>query len=148
MKYSVLALMVFAFAAALCLVSASRTYCNEKPKVQSQFVDQDGDGIDDSRIDTNGDGIPDEKSEKTNSVEAKSSVDDNEGMFTAVLDVKSIYRQFLSNSAKHGLLKSSVRALCVCRGGIESTSGFGPGSGIGGGAVFGGHCEGGVCLPD
>ena len=53
----------------------------------------------------------------------------------------------LSNAQKFCRLRMSVRALAQSRGAFEESNEFGVGEGIGAGAVMGGVCQGGVCVP-
>lgn len=114
------------------------------PKVA--FVDLDGDGLNDSAADKDNDGIPDPFD---TDVEAPAQADlGMDDMF----DLGELNDQFqteieplVTNSQAFARARVSMICLAQSRGGFGSGDSFGPGEGIGCGAVLGGVCEGGVC---
>jgi len=128
----------------LCLTVVNAEETVDKP---CRFVDIDGDGIDDNARDLDEDGIPDiishEESQEndTPAVELAS----NMGDFSMSLGSTSEIESSKSRASAFSSRKFSARGLSSDRGGIDSGDGFGPGSGIGIGAVKTPVCVGGVC---
>lgn len=127
---------------------------DQAPKKTDQqkkcFVDFDGDGFDDNALDDDLDGIPNDvdpdyvKPEIEAQAEAAPEQDD----FFALDNMDPVPAlDFLSNAQKFCRLRMSVRALTQSRGAFEESNEFGVGEGIGAGAVMGGVCQGGVCVP-
>jgi hypothetical protein len=114
----------------------------EKSKADA-FVDLDGDGLDDANADDNDNGIPDkfEASQKSAEPAVSGSLGDifNRGELAAFSaeDILSKYAGFCKRQFR-------TRDLAVHRGGFNSGEGFGPGNGIGIGAVSAG-CVGPGC---
>jgi hypothetical protein len=106
------------------------------------FVDLDGDGFNDNASDADNNSIPDE-AESNHDTEVEP-----ENAFLAFKPIESIgdfdLSSLLDNSEKFGKLKALTSAISCCRGGLEPGESFGPGNGIGSGAVAGG-CPGGIC---
>jgi hypothetical protein len=112
------------------------------------FVDFDGDGFDDNALDDDLDGIPNDVDpdyvKPKVETQAESQLDD----FFALDDMAPVSTlDLLSNAQKFCRLRMSVRALAQSRGAFEESNEFGVGEGIGAGAVMGGVCQGGVCVP-
>ena len=107
------------------------------------FVDHDGDGINDLYSDGNSNGIPDafESDETADEPELTAALGDvfNFGEIAAGPsdEILSAYEGFCER-------KFRTRDLCRHRGGFNAGEEFGPGNGIGSGAMSGG-CVGGVC---
>lgn len=117
-------------------------YANDSENSKSAFVDLDGDGFNDNASDADNNSIPDE-------AESSHDLDSESGSaFLAFTPIESMgdfdLSSLLGNSEKFGKLRAAVSALSCCRGGLEPAENFGPGNGIGSGAVAGG-CPGGVC---
>jgi hypothetical protein len=112
---------------------------------ETGFVDLDGDGFDDYAPDENGDGIPDEmKSDKTGETDQET---ENSGQISAFAPMQDLGEynidEYLPNSERFGRLEFTTRAQSLFRGGFDIDKNFGPGNGIGSGALSG--CAGGVC---
>ena len=115
--------------------------------VSTAFEDLDGDGFNDRAPDRNRDGIPD--ASRPQDLDKASSLSEDAGVATDIFagkfDSPTDLSDLLPNSERFARLKLACRALCSNRAGLDSD--FGPGEGIGVGAVFGagGACSGGVC---
>lgn len=135
-----------ALATSLCLaVTGHKVWSAQQPV--TVFVDLDGDGFDDRAGDRNRDGIPD-MTEQTggHSISGAAGLADATGdIFAGKFDSPSGLEDILDNSERFVLLKQSCRALTGYRGRFDGD--FGPGEGIGVGAVKGvaAPCSGGVC---
>ncbi|MFH1373713.1 MAG: hypothetical protein ABII79_07960 [bacterium] len=108
------------------------------------FVDLDGDGLNDNLPDLNYDGIPDfdKADQPAESFVSQSTISDFlNSMDSAVPRLDLV----LSNSDGFRGLMFQVRGLSQCRGGFGDDENFGPGYGIGQGAMKGG-CVGGACV--
>jgi hypothetical protein len=110
---------------------------------QSRFVDLDGDGLNDNVADENNDGLPDfgKKEAPQRQFTVRGVTTD---IFKGLESNDAPIKLFLSNSDRFRSLKFCTRSLAQCRGGFTSGDEFGPGNGIGQGALSG-HCAGGVC---
>jgi len=106
------------------------------------FVDLDGDGFNDRATDQDTDGIPDAVDSERSKLETGGTTAED---FFSAGDLLPKTAVFLTNSSAFNHLKTSVAARVQSRGGFGSGSDFGPASGLGGGGVLGGACEGGVC---
>ena len=117
----------------------------DSPK-QQVFTDQDGDGINDNLADNDNSGIPDRfESKAADTVGQTGSllgeVFNAESAQTATDDLLSGVDRFFQRRFRTRTLMHR----CHCFGGNED---FGPGNGIGMGAMGGaGGCTGGVCSP-
>jgi hypothetical protein len=113
------------------------------PPTNSRFVDLDGDGLNDNILDQNHDGIPDfgkkEASQRHFTVRGVTT-----DIFKGLETNEAPTKLYLSNSDRFRSLKFCTRSLAQCRGGFTSGDEFGPGNGIGQGALSG-NCAGGVC---
>ncbi|HDS01034.1 MAG TPA: hypothetical protein ENO22_13615 [candidate division Zixibacteria bacterium] len=134
------AFMIFAF----CSFGSSPLRADDGAESEELFVDLDGDGFNDNTPDEDNNSIPDSAEDdkysdrnKTANALASTEFKPIEGL--GEFDLSSL----LSNSELFGQLKFLTRAQSCCRGGFEAGSDFGPGNGIGLGAVSG--CAGGVC---
>jgi hypothetical protein len=110
------------------------------------FVDLDGDGFNDNAEDEDLDGIPNEVDPDyvKPSPQAHDELDD----FFALDDTpQAPMVDLLTNAQRFCRLRMSVRSLAQSRGAFDATNEFGVGEGIGTGAVMGGVCQGGVCVP-
>lgn len=120
----------------------SHLYADDSENSKPAFVDLDGDGFNDNAADADNNSIPDAAESDHNSNTESGSA------FLAFKPIESMgnfdLSSLLGNSEKFGKLKAAVSALSCCRGGLEPAENFGPGNGIGSGAVAGG-CPGGVC---
>ena len=132
--------------AGIVLLASAVSVCSEAPQSNLPFIDRDGDGFDDNAADYNNDGIPD--AYRTGGAEAADAVASTEaynfaGRLTPSPEALA-GAQDQKKSRYFNSLKMRARGLCSNRCGYDS--GFGPGNGIGVGAVKGGGgCEGGVC---
>jgi hypothetical protein len=141
-----------AYLSILCIISLafilypiSIASAEDDKTEKTVFVDLDGDGFDDNAPDENGDGIPDEmKSVKTE--EAEQDIE-NSGQLSAFAPLQDLGEytidEYLPNSERFGRLEFTTRAQSSFRGGFDIDENFGPGNGIGSGAISG--CAGGVC---
>jgi len=113
---------------------------------ENSFVDLDGDGFNDNAIDNNADGIPDDPNEQIDTVP---SDDSSESTGFVNFDAGFSNSQVTphTNSEKFARLSFTTRALGTNRGGFGAGDDFGPGNGIGIGAISAGGCSGGVCRP-
>ena len=110
---------------------------------KSQYVDLDGDGLNDNIADQNHDGIPD--------FEVNAPLQPRLTMRGATTDIFSHMKTVevrntlsLSHSNRFRQLEFCTRSLAQCRGGFSSGDEFGPGNGMGQGTMSG-NCAGGVC---
>ncbi len=109
-----------------------------------RFVDLDGDGLNDNLPDLNHDGIPDfdKVAQPAESFVSQSAIGDFlNSMESAVPQLDLV----LDNSEGFRSLMFQARGLSQCRGGFSDNEGFGPGCGIGQGAMKSG-CVGGACV--
>ncbi len=116
------------------------------------FVDFDGDGFDDNALDDDLDGVPNEVDPDYVKPDAEAQLErqaeSQEDDFFALDDMDPVPTiDLLSNAQKFCRLRMSVRALAQSRGAFDESNEFGVGEGIGAGAVMGGVCQGGVCVP-
>ncbi len=112
---------------------------------QDKYIDLDGDGFDDNIDDQDGDGIPDKTSKQaTPDILSKSAATE---MFASVQLLGTRLPVFLHNSGTFNHLRRQLTDLAQYRGGFSLGAEFGPGSDIGSGAVLGGACAGGACIP-
>lgn len=110
------------------------------------FVDLDGDGLNDSAADKDNDGIPDAyDSDVPTLAPDTSGVYDYFDLGDLDADLEADIEPIMSNSQAFARARVSMVCLTQSRGGFGSGDNFGPGEGIGCGAVLGGVCEGGVC---
>ncbi len=109
----------------------------------TRFVDLDGDGLNDNIADQNDDGIPDfgKKVVSQRHFTVRGVTTD---LFKGLETHQAPTELYLSKSDRFRSLKFCTRSLAQCRGGFTSGDEFGPGNGIGQGALSG-HCAGGVC---
>jgi len=113
------------------------------PPQNRRFVDLDGDGLNDNVRDLDHDGIPDFRKE-TAPEPPLITLRGATNIFKAIEPSDSDVSLFLSNSERFGHLRFCTRALSQCRSGFASSEDFGPGNGIGQGALSG-NCVGGIC---
>jgi len=109
----------------------------------SRFIDLDGDGFNDNIPDVNNDGIPDFSVEMTQESRVISPSGESD-IFGSLMNDVFLPELKLPYSQKFNRLKYCARDLCKSRGGFGSDEAFGPGNGIGQGALSG-HCLGGIC---
>lgn len=129
------------------ILSTATLYAEETEAKPCCFVDIDGDGIDDNARDLDKDGIPDiiageNDSEKISDVKFASKLGD----FSISMETSAAVDNGKSRAGEFSSRRFSARGISSDRGGIESGDGFGPGSGIGIGAVKTPVCVGGVCI--
>ena len=109
-----------------------------------RFVDLDGDGLNDNLPDLNHDGIPDfgKADQPEESFVSHSAISDFLiSMDSAVPQLDLV----LDNLDGFRSLMFQARGLSQCRGGFGDDENFGPGYGIGQGAMKSG-CVGGACV--
>lgn len=130
---------------AFILLPSSTTLAEDEKTEKTVFVDLDGDGFNDNAPDENGDGIPDEmKSGKNKEKDQEAGSSGQISAFTPLQDLgEYTIDEYLPNSERFGRLEFTTRAQSSFRGGFDIDKSFGPGTGIGGGAMSG--CPGGVC---
>jgi hypothetical protein len=130
--------LVFLFFLAFLSLPLMHLQAEDSDVSKPAFVDLDGDGFNDNASDADNNSIPDE---------AESNVEP-ENAFLAFKPIEAVgdfdLSSLLANSEKFGKLKALTSAISCCRGGLEPGENFGPGNGIGSGAVAGG-CPGGIC---
>ncbi|MBN2226214.1 MAG: hypothetical protein JW763_02500 [candidate division Zixibacteria bacterium] len=134
------------FAIAIVLPGMTSNIVAETAKEQdTTYVDLDGDGCNDNATDRNADGIPDATDRET--AENSSAVSEATGFvnFDAGFSNPTVAPR--NTSEKFARLSFTTRALCTNRGGFGAGDNFGPGNGIGIGALSAGGCSGGVCRP-
>jgi hypothetical protein len=133
--------VVFFVAVILCGETSAE---ESRESVKPQFVDLDGDGLNDNVPDLNNDGIPD--FDKAGMQQEYAELEPAESnIFRGIQPAKGVTQQlFLSNAERFRSLKFCARSLLQCRGGFSSGEDFGPGNGIGQGALSG-NCVGGIC---
>ncbi len=107
------------------------------------YVDLDGDGFNDNIADNDDNGIPDRfESEPAEELAEMGSILGN--VFNTEVNLTDLY----STSEKFNMRKFKTRSLAQRCNGLGASDDFGPGNGIGLGAVSGGGgCAGGVCGP-
>ena len=110
---------------------------------ETAYVDLDGDGFNDNIADNDDNGIPDRfESEPTKELAEMGSILGN--VFNTEVNLDELY----SASEKFNMRKFKTRSLTQRCNGLGASDDFGPGNGIGLGAVSGGGgCAGGVCSP-
>ncbi len=117
----------------------------DTPPTAKAFVDLDGDGIDDNFTDTDRDGIPDKYVHGSVSAFGV-EISATSGIFAAGQSGKFAATLTTGNRDVFGSRMGRTHCLSLNRGGFGSESDFGPGNGIGLGAVKGTGCVGGVCF--
>ena len=136
-------LCVFLLFASPCYGGNESIPIETDPSARTIFIDRDGDGIDDYLIDTDGNGLPDRR--QTLRIDASDvPLSAESGIFAGE---KTGLRKYFSpaNSSEFSERFCRGRCLSLSRGGFGSLGEFGPGNGIGIGAVNGTSCVGGVC---
>jgi hypothetical protein len=110
---------------------------------KTKYVDLDGDGFNDNIADNDENGIPDRyESESVEALAEMGSILGN--VFNSEVNLDDLY----TKSEKFNMRKFKTRALEQRCQGLGTKDDFGPGNGIGLGAVAGGGgCAGGVCGP-
>jgi hypothetical protein len=128
----------------LCSFGGSILNAENNAETEEVFVDLDGDGFNDNIPDEDNNSIPDSAEDDKYSDQAEDSELLASSEFRPIQGLGDFdLNSLLSNSEFFGQLKFITRAQSCCRGGFEAGSDFGPGNGIGLGAVSG--CAGGVC---
>ncbi len=137
-----ISLLIIIFVLPLALSAAN----SEEPK-KAAFVDLDGDGFNDNLADNNGDGIPDryERDKSDASLpKMNSALGDVFNSDAAVAGLEDLQ----SNQDRFGQRKFRTQSLSQRCHGFGAEQDFGPGNGIGCGALGGhGGCSGGACAP-
>ncbi|MCK5127110.1 MAG: hypothetical protein KAR42_12725 [candidate division Zixibacteria bacterium] len=130
---------LFFMSVALLFINGTSWAGNEINVTRVIFVDYDGDGFDDLAADSDDDGIPDciERSQKESTIELISVLGST---FDAAGDNSDLY---LNNKEAFGAKDFSIRFMSSRRIGLNTSEGFGPGTGLGVSAS--GGCVGGVC---
>lgn len=108
------------------------------------FIDLDGDGLNDNETDSDSDGIPD-SAEKVNDFQRVKQDTGKQGILTFEAEGFDNTTSLASNSDTFSLLNKTSCVIAKSRGGFGSGGEFGPGNGIGIGAVSSGGCVGGIC---
>ena len=134
-------------AIAVVLIFSSGLLAGSEDVAKSQFVDLDGDGFDDNAADNDGDGIPDDVGAQAEDNTVDTGLSEFDDVFSSDLLEVEAPEVFISNSEYFCRLRMVNTALSHNRVCFSSGDDFGPGSGIGSGAVLGGVCAGGVCVP-
>ena len=116
----------------------------DTPPNETPFVDLDGDGINDYLADTDADGVPDKLTPPTSAGSPKIAA--ATGIFATSMEDLQAPAPTMANSLEFGKRFGSSKALAGNRGGFGSGDDFGPGNGIGIGAISGGTCVGGICF--
>jgi len=116
----------------------------DTPPNDIAFVDLDGDGISDYLADTDADGIPDKLTPPTSA--GSPAIATASGIFATSMEDLPAPSPTMANSLEFGKRFGSSKALAGNRGGFGSGDDFGPGNGIGIGAISGGTCVGGICF--
>ena len=111
-----------------------------------EYVDLDGDGINDNSVDIGAGRIPGKFNSKSELIAESSTKDTNYFISLDLENSKTINPSF-SKSGKFDRRLFSVRGLTLCRGYLNSGNSFGPGAGIGAGVVND-VCPGGICVID
>ncbi len=115
------------------------------PAGSAEFEDFDGDGFDDNAPDTDSDGIPDAADQSKPETLTDQA---NDGGFISFDSGETALPDDVGSfSSRFERLSFTCRALTKTRGGFGSSDDFGPGNGIGIGAVSAGGCSGGICTP-
>ncbi len=119
-------------------------HAEDNVESEEVFVDLDGDGFNDNIPDEDNNSIPDTAEDDKNLNENEGLLASSDSQFKPIESLGGFdLNSLLSNSEIFGKLEFLTRAQSCCRGGFEAGSDFGPGNGIGLGAVSG--CAGGVC---
>ena len=113
------------------------------PPQDRRFVDLDGDGLNDNTPDLNHDGIPDfdiARAPEPPMMTLRGAAN----IFEQIEQTIPVTSMYLSKSERFQSLRFCARSLLQCRGGFAAGEDFGPGNGIGQGALSG-NCTGGIC---
>ena len=134
-------LTCFVFLFGLSSVSLAEDTENQ----ETEFVDLDGDGLNDHVKDMNNNGIPDNFESKKDTEAEENQADDQEQQGFATIQPVNTFdlTKLLPNSEQFTLLQFTTRSISLCRGGIERGDNFGSGSGTDSPGASG--CPGGVC---
>lgn len=116
----------------------------EEINAPASFIDLDGDGLNDNAPDADGDGIFDLAESDLVPAPAEAAPSDA-GLVSFDVTGTDFATDFTPNSGKFLKLNQGCRVISNNRGGFGSGDQFGPGNGIGIGAVSSGGCAGGVC---
>ena len=143
MKFQVALLVILVTFFCIPVLAEDPAGEEEAQPVDSRFVDLDGDGLNDNIPDQNHDGIPDFK-KKEPPQQRLTMRGGATGIFARMKAIEAPSTPSLSNSVRFRQLKFCTRSLSQCRGGFASGEEFGPGNGIGQGALSG-NCVGGIC---
>lgn len=117
---------------------------DEVADVSVPYTDMDGDGLNDNAPDADGDGILDVAESNFIPTPAETAPAET-GLVSFDVTGTDYVADFLPNSGKFLKRNQCCRMISTNRGGFGSGDQFGPGNGIGIGAVSSGGCSGGVC---
>jgi hypothetical protein len=134
---------IFVFFAFLLALAVSAAAASEEALPRTPFVDLDGDGFNDNIADNNDNGIPDRFESKPAEALAEMG-----SLLGNVFNTGVNLDDLRTTAEKFTMRKFETRSLVQRCQGLGSEDDFGPGNGIGLGAISGGGgCAGGVCGP-
>ncbi len=136
--------IIFSLVVFLLLFIPGFLTADEAKGASAPFIDLDGDGLDDGAPDDDGDGIFNIAEGRSKPVPGETSPALT-GLASFETSAADFSADFTPNSGKFSQLNRSCRIISTHRGGFGSGDQFGPGNGIGIGAVSSGGCAGGVC---
>ena len=117
----------------------------DSPTTAVAYIDLDGDGIDDNFTDTDRDGIPDKYVHGAVSAFG-AEISASTGIFAGGDSSRFTTTLTTGNRDVFSSRQGRTHCLSLSRGGFGADSDFGPGNGIGLGAVKGTGCVGGICF--
>ncbi len=138
-QFSIFSLVIF-----VLILSPKFLLAEKSETTEATYIDLDGDGINDNAPDSDGDGIIDvaESGFRPGQFDTEPA---NMGIVSFETSSVGISADPSLNSGKFSSLNKNCRLLSSNRGGFGIGDQFGPGNGIGIGAVSSGGCAGGVC---
>ena len=137
-------ILIFSLVGIILILSPKFLLAEKSETTEETYIDLDGDGINDNAPDSDGDGIIDvaESGFRQSQFDTEPA---NMGMVSFESSSVGISADPSPNSGKFSSLNKNCRLLSSSRGGFGTGDQFGPGNGIGIGAVSSGGCAGGVC---
>lgn len=132
------------FIFALLIILPNSPVAFEADDNPAPYIDLDGDGLDDNAPDDDSDGIANIAESNFVSIPDK-AVPAETGLVSFEAEGIGLSVDSGPNSGKFSHLNRDCRQISNHRGGFGSGDQFGPGNGIGIGAVSSGGCVGGVC---
>ena len=136
-------LVLIILPALLCFAGFSIALADAEKSTAKCYIDLDGDGFDDNAVDNNNDGIPD-LSDNQDNFNIRGMQESDSKMVDFDFGTSEIE---LSYSKIYSLNCAPTCGMTKTRGGFGMADEFGPGNGIGLGALSSGGCSGGVCRP-